>query len=370
MSKTRYRVLVLILGVIFIVSGCSDKQTGNEFKPPVLVKDYLRLGKGDLGTDSILSPFVYGDKLYYSRGDFRHSYGELIEYDLVGKQHKTLFKSKYEMAALQNIAANDRYIVFTDSRDTGADMSEYYIDKKTGRCIRLNKTPVGILPTPLLYKHYAISFDRDSNGSTYLVLYDMENKGAKKRIHKFRTLYFYNFFYGVSTDGIIVWNDHENSRGYTYYYDIERKKLNKYKTIRKFPGYSQIAGGRIFSLSFNDNDWSNQIIEVYDMQKQELIEPAPIKMEGHINQLDALGDYVVLTDVYGNIHVYIANSGKKVKLPQLFNDTRYVNVVLCPGGLLVGEIDNPDRSDNALIDVINLNRYTSARASTVRPIRM
>lgn len=188
----------------------------------------------------IISPILHDGKLIMAvtteertETDCRY----LVSYDLEKGTTDTLFESTHDLANIQQIQANDNWLVWNDLELYASESNIYAMSFETGIITKVNsfapEAPSYTMPKLMGDCVYWVEEEGLKDEKIYGTVYSYNCKtGKKEAISEMNDIYLYNLSLSAD-DGKVVWNEQRNGNWYIFVYDTETQKIKSFKTGEK-----------------------------------------------------------------------------------------------------------------------------------------
>lgn len=224
----------------------------------------------------------------------------IIKYGINGKSESSIFSSKLEDSAINNLQVNNEWMIWVESESTGANNKIYAKNIQSSEIKVISESDPNIvtITSPILNESNVAWIDI-INRSPVVVHYDLI-KQEKKTISEIHTHSFYNNWVDLQ-NGKILWTDSTNNKGYYFIYDIKNEETFSYEAPFVFPGYAKLSNNYIFSINFNDHRiWTNQEFGVFNITNKNYLK----LRDGYISRFSLHGDNLAIINSEQNLELY------------------------------------------------------------------
>jgi hypothetical protein len=303
-------------------------------------------------------PVVMGQEMYVAVNTKWGSLpDEIRKINLNTKKETTIFKTEHHPSAINDLQANQEWLIWVDSTEDGYNNNIWGKNLKTGKMKKIYQQPEYsyILVIPVLYDHY-VAWTEEKMGKVVTVrVMDLET-GKAEDIAQYHTFSLANCVDIDPIGGRLIWNDSENGVGYFKVFDLKTKQMATYPLPGYTPGYSQFAGkDHILFQNSKDNFVNTPYppVCIYDLKTKQY----QILSEDKDDQdFRIAGNHIFYVN-HGTVQSFIFKEGqfeKRKVLHQLKNP----KFVYTPNNHLILEKVNDEdgRSVSTTYEVIDLSQ--------------
>lgn len=266
-------------------------------------------------------PVLDGTDLFvhvHSERDNFININQLIQYDLETGEFNVLYESAYAEANMHGTVLNEDWITWKDLGRVGKSkilvMNRKSDEIKT--IVEINDENEAISP-PALENNYLAWIHL--NNATKQVNVHLHNllTGETEIIADiaFQPEFYYSVF---MRDGKLVWNSHENGKGYYYLYDIDSKTTEKFEEPLPHPLLVKYSNGKFFALSSTGKEkiegregeyWADLTLGYLDVKTREF---QPFPFDGQIFEFDVYRDNILILNTVRELYIYESKNGEFV----------------------------------------------------------
>jgi hypothetical protein len=303
-------------------------------------------------------PVVMGQEMYVAintkRGYLRD---EIHKINLDTKKETTLFKTEYDLSAINHLQGNDEWLVWVDSTEDGYENNIWARNLKTGEMKKIYQQPSysRILIMPVLYDHYVAWTDEKRGEVVTVRLMDLET-GKAEDIAPYHTFSLANCVNVDPIQGRLIWNDSKNGVGFFKVLDIKSKQTNTYPLAGYTPGYSRFVGDDyILFRNAKDNfvTWINPPMCIYNMKTKQY---QTLSEDENNHDFRAVNNRIFYIDNKGVQSLVLKNDQfEKVKIHHQLKNLRFIyarnnHLILEKGN------DKDGKSISTTFEIIDLTR--------------
>jgi hypothetical protein len=303
-------------------------------------------------------PVVMGQEMYVAintkRGYLRD---EIHKINLDTKKETTLFKTEYDLSAINHLQGNDEWLVWVDSTEDGYENNIWARNLKTGEMKKIYQQPSysRILIMPVLYDHYVAWTDEKRGEVVTVRLMDLET-GKAEDIAPYHTFSLANCVNVDPIQGRLIWNDSKNGVGFFKVFDIKSKQTNTYPLAGYTPGYSRFLGDDyILFRNAKDNfvTWINPPMCIYNMKTKQY---QTLSEDENNHDFRAINNRIFYIDNEGVQSLVVKNDQfEKVKIEHQLKNLRFIyarnnHLILEKGN------DKDGKSISTTFEIIDLTR--------------
>lgn len=340
-----------LLVVLILLSGCSQANHEKVNKPNTSIDHLSQLELNMSSITKITIPFTQYTKpalidnsLYIPVNDNSENINKIVRYDLNNQDISTIYESEFKESTINNLLCNRRWMVWVDSRVTGANSTIHVLDLKTNEqkvVYEVKDSEPLTVVVPALYEDYIAWIRINSKGVPEITLRNLQTD----KTTVLASLDYYSLYNSFmhAANGKILWTDSKNGIGYYYVYDIKNGAVKAYKGESPYLGYAKLAGDKIFSINFEDvRVWAKQKFGYYSTINKKFV----TLESNYINRFTAYGDRIAVINSKQELELYeISNKGNaKVNLAESLHP--YVDTIdfTYDGTLITGYSDHPHNS--------------------------
>lgn len=235
---------------------------------------------------------------------------KFIQYNLQTGEYEVLYESEYSNANMQATNVNENWITWLDFGRIGK-AKILVIDRSTNEIktiAEINNEDEVLSPPTLEDDYVAWIYTNNATEQVEVKLYNLATEETEVIANvPFQPELYYSAF---MIDGKIVWNSHENGKGYYYLYDIEGKTIEKYEEPIPYPLMVKYSNDKIYALNSTGKIqlegavveyWDNQTFGYLDIQTEEF-QSFPYDVQ--LKDFDVYHNKVLILDSRSELYLY------------------------------------------------------------------
>lgn len=262
-------IIVVILSCSFyLYKANSSAEEKDEWSVTTHIEDKDFNVNRRLPYNEISSYAAYENNVYMSVDDKSSSgmSNKVVQYDRTTKELTTLFTTKFKEPSVQGVRTNADWLTWVDSDDFGEQTNIYIMNKSTKKIEMITDANKKFIKNefPVLSKNHISWIYHDSKKKqSYVNTYNLITH-ENKTIHKLNIHSLENSQLSAK-EGKLFFIDWKNSRAYIYVFDIDKQKLDVFKSpYNKIGGLRALNDYQLTFFAFFTEDFSDNKLIFYD----------------------------------------------------------------------------------------------------------
>lgn len=324
----KLKSLTLFLVMIFTFSfyGCSNTQNPNGDSSSGLEPILVHL-QDDLQYNVYRDPTLVGDELFLCVGEADGMTDKVVDYNIVTKTTKLIFKSKMTEPVVSNTLANEKWVVWLESDVNDAPNTMYALNRTTDEIVKIQEygsTQEIYITLPTLSENTLAWGEFGSDKKSTVKMYDLCS-GEFQTIAEMNEPGTYNLNVFISGNELL-WTDHVNAHGYYYIYNISSKETKKIEAPYAYPGLPEMTDGLIYSINFNDyHNWGDQDFGWFDTSDS-TYHPCVITEADDLNLFRISGRTLAVMDDQNKLHLIDLENNEELESNYPFETVDSIDV--------------------------------------------
>ncbi|MEL5987861.1 hypothetical protein AB0X74_14095 [Kurthia gibsonii] len=323
-------IVLLIIIVIFltILSKEEKNKTKHITKKPT---NYLTIQDEEKNKTIKLpytepTSYVTTEEFIYATVDDPNSdsiSNQVIQINRENGKYKTIFHSKYPVAATQGLKADKEWIIWVDGDDFGENNTLYAFNELTQQTISFGSTDDKISKEfPEISGKYVTWTEHiKDTEKTSMILYDLEQQKEIK-VQNIKNYEWLNSDYFIKNDNM-VYVEKESKTAVLKTYDIKKNKLKSYPIPTTAAGWPTLVNQNFIAYVeyLDDEDLDLNKLMIYDLKNKKNINAFPNKNKVNIGYLKYYDENSFITLENNKFYIFTLdnNQFKKQILESKYN---------------------------------------------------